>query len=126
MLAEDEASGHGMDREFAMLYASRGIKADKAEAYARKEYAKRPNSIDAQFSLAIACYRAGKLDEAQAMIDKTMHLKGKNPEHFAYAGLIADQRGDKAKAALYAKEALRINRYLSPMLNAEVQRLLQS
>lgn len=126
MLAEDEASGHGMDREFAMLYASRGIKQDKAVAHARKEYSKRPNSIDAQFSLAIACYRAGNYDEAQAMLNKAMQLKGKNAEHFAYASLIANQKGDKGAAKQLATQALKINPYLSPMLRVEVQQLLQS
>lgn len=126
MLAEDEASGHGMDREFAMLYATRGIKTDKAEAYARKEFAKRPNSVDAQFSLAIACYRAGKLGEAESMINKVMQLRGKNAEHFAYAGLIADQKGDKVNGARLMKEALSINPSLTPLLQAEIKQRMHS
>ncbi|HET6511688.1 MAG TPA: tetratricopeptide repeat protein, partial [Candidatus Kapabacteria bacterium] len=120
-LAEDEASGHAMDREFAMLYATRGIEKEKAEKYARKEFAKRPASMDAQYTLALACYRSGKLVEAQRLMQEVLGKGSKNPEHLATAGLIFKGIGEGIWAEKLISQALNANPYLTPLLLKEVK-----
>jgi tetratricopeptide (TPR) repeat protein len=126
MLAEDEASGHAMDREFAMLYATRGIKTEKAEAYAHKEYQKRPDNVSAAFSLAIACFRAGKLDEADGYMKRILAMNSNNAEQLAYSGLITSAKGNVDAGKVLLTKALKINPYLNPLLLAEVKAALKT
>jgi tetratricopeptide (TPR) repeat protein len=119
-LAEDEASGHAMDREFAMLYATRGIKQAKAEEYARKEFAKRPKNHDAKATLAIACLRSGKLEEARKLINSVVEEHPNHGEYLAYAGLIAHASGERALAKQQMSRAIELAPFLTPLLLNEV------
>lgn len=120
MLAEDVASGHTMDREFAMLYATRGINVNVAKDYARKELAKRPNNIEAKYTMALAHFRSGELADAQAIMHTLTSPKSSNAEHLALAGLIAESRGENEAAKRYLTQALEVTPYLTPWLRAEV------
>jgi tetratricopeptide (TPR) repeat protein len=126
MLAEDEASGHAMDREFAMLYATRGIKSDKAETYARKEYTKRPNNTDAQLSLAIALMRSNKLAEASELLSTAKKLSGKNPstELQAYASLVESKKGNTVSLDVL-RSILKQGSYLNPVLRKEIEQTIK-
>lgn len=129
MLKEDEASGHAMDREFAMLYATRNMKHEEAEIYARKEYAKRPRNSDAQVTLAIALLRSGKLEEADALMQSAIKLyqgKTMNAEHLAYMGLIARAKNDKQRTTELLNKSLRVNPHLNPLLLREVKVALEN
>jgi len=58
MLAEDEASGHAMNSELAMLYARHGIKLDEALVRARRELERRPGNRDVRAMMAFVSERA--------------------------------------------------------------------
>lgn len=58
MLAEDEASGHAMNSELAMLYARHGIKLDEALVRARRELERRPGNRDVRAMVAFVSERA--------------------------------------------------------------------
>ena len=120
MLAEDEAAGHVMDREFALMYADHDIKLDQAAARAAKELAKRPDNIDAQHTAAIVALHTGRAAEAQALIRRAMRLGSADPVMLAHAGLIEAALGNREQARKLLESAVSANPFLPVLLKQEV------
>ena len=126
MLAEDEASGHSMDRELALLYARHGMHLDKAVERAEKELARRPDNIEALDMMAYVLLQAGKTDEAGQYIKKAQRMGTKSGAMVAHAGLIEIAQGNKAEGKKLLGQAMKLNPFLPTLLKAEVQKALKN
>ncbi len=120
MLAEDEAAGHVMDREFALMYSDHGIKLEEAATRASKELAKRPDNIDAQHTAAIVALHTGRPAEARELIRKAMRLGSADPVMTAHAGLIEAALGNRDQALKLLESAVSANPFLPVLLKREV------
>jgi len=108
------ASGVDTDLELAVFEADHGGDAQAAYAQARAAYARRP-SVTAADAVAWTAYRAGRLDEARAMIVEAQRL-GTRDARFAYhAGMIALASGDAATTRAELTAALGARGVLSPL-----------
>ncbi len=112
MLAEDEASGHDMDRELALLWTKHGIKPEEALERAKREYAKRPANIDAQELMARVLLGAGKPEEARAYSLKARRLGTQHAMMIRHAGLIEMALGNEKEGETLLQRARSINPYL--------------
>jgi tetratricopeptide (TPR) repeat protein len=79
----------------------------RAVELARKAVERAPARWDYWNTLGVACYRAGKLDEAVAALDKAagLHPEGDRPLGFILA-LAHHRRGDTNKAHAYFEDAV--------------------
>lgn len=121
MLAEDEASGHRMDRETALLLAAHGIETGDAVARAGAELERRPDNIDAQHTMAYVLFRAGKMEEAKLYADKASRMGTRNATLTAHAALIEQGLGNDREAARLARTLKGRSAALSPLLKKEME-----
>ena len=126
MLAEDEASGHSMDRELALLYARHGVKLNEALARAEKEFARRPENTEAADMMAYVLLQAGKTDEAGMYMEKAQRMGTHNGAMLAHAGLIAIAQDNKSEGRKLLEQALKVNPFLPILLKEQVQRALKT
>ena len=124
MLAEDEASGHSMDRELALLYARHGIKADEAVARAHKELARRPDNIQAQDMMAYVLLRSGQPREADRFMGKARRMGAESGMMTAHAGLIQTALGNNAEGQALLRKAMQLNPHLPTLLRMQVREAL--
>lgn len=124
MLAEDEASGHRMDREKSLLYATHGIKMDEALARAKMELERRPQNIDAQNTMAYVLLRVGNPKEAKLHMDKALRMGTQNATMTAHAALIEKGVGNDKEAAALARTLKNSNAFLSPLLQKQLEGLV--
>lgn len=120
MLREDEASGHVMDRELALLYAAHGIKLDEALVRAGRELERRPENIDAQDAMAYVLLRAGKPREAMAYCAKARRLGTKGAAIIAHAALIDAELGNANAGVEQLRNGSIADAGLSPLLRRQV------
>jgi tetratricopeptide (TPR) repeat protein len=102
--------GTGHRLELAEVLIDRGAPADLAEAaaLARDEVARRP-SADARFQLARALARTGDRGEALRQVGAALASGALEAQLYELASRLERQRGNTARAALYAREADRLD-----------------
>lgn len=126
MLAEDEAAGHQMNIELAILRARNGVRLTEAIGRAKRELDRRPNSVTAQHTMAYVLLRAGRPAEAKPLIDRALRLGGGRPEWRAHAGLIEAALKNRQSASKLLRDASRNRGALDRSLRAEVDSALRS
>jgi tetratricopeptide (TPR) repeat protein len=104
VVKEGRLSDH---RTLALFYATKNRDIPEALELAEKELKVRPG-IYTRDAYAWALYRAGKLDEAKAQIDKATALGTKDARLWYHAGAIALAKGD-AKGRALVHKALELN-----------------
>lgn len=80
MLKEDTDSGHNMDMEYAELYSELAEDQEKALAYAKKAYDKRPENIDVNRLMGKIYKRMGKDDMAMEHLARASRTNAQYPE----------------------------------------------
>ncbi|MFM9945878.1 MAG: tetratricopeptide repeat protein [Bacteroidia bacterium] len=108
MLSEDSESGHYVDMELAKIYLELGD-IENAMKYAKTEYNRRPNNIDANHCMAWVYYTKGNFAEAKKYMDKAMRMGTKNAELLAQAGQIEMAAGNSKLAAELMAKSKKIN-----------------
>lgn len=121
MLAEDEASGHRMDRETALLLVAHGIGTEEAVARARAELERRPDNIDAQHAMAYVLFRAGEMEEAKLYMDRALRLGTRNATLTAHAALIEEGLGNRRQADRLAQRLKGRSAALSSLLKKAME-----
>lgn len=124
-MVKGDSSGHYADREMAYAYLAINSY-DKALEHALLEYNRRPNNIDANETVAWACYCKGDYAKAESYIKTSLQTNCKNPTLLCHTGLIYAKAGDKAGAKNYLQEALKNNPNIFPLLKAEAEQALKS
>ncbi len=111
-------------RALALWFATHDRDHADAVALARRELTERPGEVYTQDALAFALWRAGQLDEAQAMITRALRLGTLEPRFHYHAGRIALSRGDREAARRSLSDAWRIHPRFERHASAEMRRLL--
>ncbi|MCB0710765.1 MAG: transposase [Ignavibacteriae bacterium] len=120
MLAEDEASGHNMDRELSLLWAKHGVRLGEAVERAERELARRPENIDAQDMVAYVLFRAGKAEQAKEYSLKARRMGTQSATMFAHAGMIEVALGNRGEGNSLLKRAWSLNPHLPKLLAEEI------
>jgi tetratricopeptide (TPR) repeat protein len=120
---DNELIGHYADRELAYAYL-KTKELDKALEHANIEYARRPDNIDIEETLAWVHYKRGEYAEADKQMQRALRMKTKNPTLLCRAGLIATKTGRTAAGQALIREALALNPYLNMDLADEGKQLL--
>lgn len=89
MLADDEASGHVMNLEYAAIYTDLLTDYDKALEYVMKEYQKRPENIDVNRALAKIFHLKGDKEKAAEYLVVASRTNAQYPELMALKGDLA-------------------------------------
>ncbi len=113
------------NRQLALFYADHDLKAADAYANAGKEYAVRRDIYGAD-AVAWTALKAGKLDEADAMIKAALRLGTRDAKLFYHAGMIALASGDSSAARDYLKRAIKLNPEFDPLQAANARKALDS
>ena len=80
MLADDVASGHAMDLEYAHLYEYGFQQLEKALNYTLEAYTQRPNNIDVNLRLAQLYQKMGKPAKAREHAQVAASTQSKHPD----------------------------------------------
>ena len=80
MMQEDSEKGHNMRMEQALLYSDLALDLDKALAFAKEEYIKRPDNIDVNRLLARIYAKRGEKSLAFQHLEKAQVTGSKHPE----------------------------------------------
>ncbi|RZL13265.1 MAG: tetratricopeptide repeat protein [Hymenobacter sp.] len=113
---DDEQLGHYTDRELAYAYLKTND-LEKALTHAKIEYARRPDNIDVNETLAWVHYKRGEYAEAQRYMQVARRTNSQNPVLLCRAGLILTKIGKVAEGQALISKALST----APYLNAEVE-----
>ena len=113
---DDEQLGHYTDRELAYAYLKTND-LDKALTHAKIEYARRPDNIDVNETLAWVHYKRGEYADAQRYMQVARRTNSQNPVLLCRAGLILTKIGKVAEGQALISKALST----APYLNAEVE-----
>jgi tetratricopeptide (TPR) repeat protein len=113
---EDEQLGHYTDRELAYAYLKTND-LEKALTHAKIEYARRPDNIDVNETLAWVHYKRGEYAEAQRYMQVARRTNSQNPVLLCRAGLILTKIGKVTEGQALISKALAT----APYLNAEVE-----
>ncbi len=119
----DEAMGHYTDRELAYAYLKTN-ELDKALEHAKIEYARRPDNIDVNETLAWVYYKRGEYADAAKYIKVARRTNSQNPVLLARTGLILLKTGQTAEGHALLEKSLKTAPYLNPEVSAEGQKLL--
>ena len=120
---EDEELGHYADRELAYAYLKTN-ELDKALEHAKIEYARRPDNIDVNETLAWVYFKRGEYAEAQKYMQVARRTNSQNPVLLGRAGLILTKLGKVAEGQALLEKSLRTAPYLNPELAAEGKALI--
>jgi len=120
---DNEQLGHYADRELAYAYLKTG-ELDKALDHAKIEYARRPDNIDVNETLAWVLYKRGDYAAAARYVSVARRTNSQNPVLLCRAGLILTKTGQPAAGRALIEQALRTAPYLNSDVEAEGQRLL--
>ena len=118
------AAGMNVDLEMALFAANHGTNPIMAVEQARAAYAQRP-TIYAADTLAWALYQQGEYEEAWQYSQEALRLGTRDPLLHFHAGMIAQKRGDAARAHMHLQTALEINPYFSPLYAPIAQQAIQ-
>lgn len=123
--AQLERAGRRSDpRTLALFYANRDVEHEAAVALVRRELTNREDDVYTQDALAWALFRAGGLDEAQAMSVRARRLNTPEARFLFHGGMIALARGDRAEARSLLSDALQLNARFDRRGVAEARRAL--
>jgi len=120
---ENEELGHYTDRELAYAYLKTN-ELDKALEHAKIEYARRPDNIDVNETLAWVLYKRGDYAEAQKYMQVARRTHSQNPVLLCRAGLILTKTGQVAEGQALISKALSTAPYLNPEVEAEGRKIL--
>ena len=120
---DNEQLGHYTDRELAYAYLKTGD-LDKALEHAKIEYARRPDNIDVNETLAWVYYKRGEYAEAQKYMQVARRTNSQNPVLLGRAGLILSKVGKAAEGRTLIEKAVKTAPYLNPEVMAEGENLL--
>jgi predicted Zn-dependent protease len=120
---ENEEMGHYADRELAYAYLKTN-ELDKALEHAKIEYARRPDNIDVNETMAWVLYKRGEFAEAQKYMQVARRTGSKNPVLLCRAGLILTKVGQTAEGQALIQKSLQTAPYLNPDVEAEGKKLL--
>ena len=120
---DNEELGHYTDRELAYAYLKTN-ELDKALEHAKIEYARRPDNIDVNETLAWVYYKRGDYKEAQKYMQVARRTNSQNPVLLCRAGLIMSKTGQAAEGRALIEKAVKTAPYLNPEVTAEGETLL--
>lgn len=120
---DNEELGHYTDRELAYAYLKTGD-LGKALEHAKIEYARRPDNIDVNETLAWVYYKRGEYAEAQKYMTVARRTNSQNPVLLGRAGLILSKVGKAAEGRALIEKAVKTAPYLNPEVTAEGENLL--
>jgi tetratricopeptide (TPR) repeat protein len=120
---DNEELGHYTDRELAYAYLKTN-ELDKALEHAKIEYARRPDNIDVNETLAWVYYKRGEYAEAQKYMQVARRTNSQNPVLLCRAGLILSKTGKAAEGRTLIEKAVKTAPYLNPEVTAEGETLL--
>ena len=120
---EDESMGHYADRELAFAYLKTN-ELDKALEHAKIEYARRPDNIDVNETMAWVLYKRGEFAEAHKYMQVARRTGSKNPVLLCRAGLILCKTGKAAEGQALIEKSLKTAPYLNPEVESEGKKLL--
>jgi tetratricopeptide (TPR) repeat protein len=120
---DNEELGHYTDRELAYAYLKTN-ELDKALEHAKIEYARRPDNIDVNETLAWVYYKRGEYAEAQKYMTVARRTNSQNPVLLCRAGLILSKTGKATEGRALIEKAVKVAPYLNPEVTAEGENLL--
>jgi tetratricopeptide (TPR) repeat protein len=120
---DNEALGHYADRELAYAYLKTGD-LNKALAHAKIEYARRPDNIDVNETLAWVHYKRGEYQDAAKYMAVALRTHSQNPVLLGRAGLIMSKNGRATEGRALIEQAVKTAPYLNPEVTAEGETLL--
>jgi tetratricopeptide (TPR) repeat protein len=120
---DNEELGHYTDRELAYAYLKTN-ELDKALEHAKIEYARRPDNIDVNETLAWVHYKRGEYAEAQKYMTVARRTNSQNPVLLCRAGLILSKTGKATEGRALIEKAVKTAPYLNPEVTAEGENLL--
>jgi tetratricopeptide (TPR) repeat protein len=112
---KDKNLGHNADYELAIMFLKNN-QAAKALEYARAEYNRRPQNMDACEVLAWSLYKNGQLAEASQRIQEAMRTKSQKPERLVKAGIILASNGQQAEGKAMIAKGLSLKPYMDEEL----------
>ena len=122
-LSRRARQGHYADRELAYAYLKTN-ELDKALEHAKIEYARRPDNIDVNETMAWVLYKRGEFAEAQKYMTVARRTGSQNPVLLCRAGLILSKLGKKAEGQVLIEKSLKTAPYLNAEVEAEGKKLL--
>lgn len=120
---DNEQMGHYADRELAYAYVKTN-ELDKALEHAKIEYARRPDNIDVNETMAWVLYKRGEYPEAQKYMQVARRTGSQNPVLLCRAGLILSKTGQAAEGQALIEKSLKTAPYLNPEVEAEGKKML--
>jgi len=112
---KDKNLGHNADYELAILYL-KNDKPDKALEFARAEYQRRPQNMDACEIFAWALYKNGQNAEAGQHLNTILRTNSQKPERLVRAGIIMAANGQTEAGKSMITKGLGLKPYMDESL----------
>jgi len=112
---KDKNLGHNADYELAILYL-KNDKSDKALEFARAEYQRRPQNMDACEIFAWALYKNGQNAEAGQHLNTILRTNSQKPERLVRAGIIMAANGQTEAGKSMITKGLGLKPYMDESL----------
>ncbi|GAB5520395.1 MAG: hypothetical protein RhofKO_26460 [Rhodothermales bacterium] len=120
-----DAMGENVRMEYADFLADQERDLDQAVAWAEAEYARRPNHMHTQETMAWTLHKAGRTAEALPIIEKLLVQSPEDGKLYYRAAQIYDAAGQADQAAVYFQRALDGNVHIeSPSAARDINRRL--
>jgi tetratricopeptide (TPR) repeat protein len=116
------AGGALYNRQQALFYADHGRQPEKAYAMAAREYEVRRDIYGAD-AVAWTALKAGRVDEAQAMIKVALRLGTQDARLFYHAAMIAHAASDAAAARGFLDRALALSPGFDPLQSSMARKI---
>ena len=112
---KDKNLGHNADYELAIMYL-RNNQPDKALAFARAEYNRRPQNMDAAEVFAWSLFKNGQTAEAANLIKETLRTNSQKPERLVKAGIIMANNGQQMEGKALITKGMSLKPYMDETL----------
>ena len=123
---QHEKDGWNVDREYAQYAADHGTRLTEATERAKREFARRPNNVDAAETYAWVLYKTGHAQDAIAVLDRIATTGIVATTTHYHAGAIYAAVGDQTKARHELTLALQSVPYTQIALMRNARTLLSS
>ena len=120
-----ELNGVLYNRQLALFYADHDLKPAAAYELAAKEYKVRRDIYGAD-AVAWTALKAGKIEEAQALIKEALRLGTQDAKLLYHAGMIARAAGNQEVARDFLKRALELNPQFDALQASLARKSLES